>query len=236
MKVLVFLQNAWKHDAAEGQTKWLPDNSDEASNRAWQFALWRSQTGKRLKEMLPEGCDAYVTNVSPLIAPAASVHYPMDRKHVVSEVLRHRSDVVLLLGTEAKTAAAMLATQKDNDGEWLLAHARVVTGPHPAWRVLSKERTAEVRREIEGPGYKTPMTIYTSMEPTTDQRLQFYITQMLYCVKGLPPNTVYSFLKLLDVANLLGLAMESVNWDELPYQIDLAYGQEVPADERSTPC
>ena len=222
MKVLVFLQNAWKHGATEGQTKWLPDNSDEASNRAWQSALWRSQTGKRLKEMLPEGCVAYVTNVSPLIAPAAKVYYPMDREHVISEVFSHKPDVVLLLGTEAKTAAAMLATQKDNNGEWLLAHARIVAGPHPAWRVLSKERTAEIRREIEGPGYKPPMTIYPGLDSTTEANLQFYITQMLYCIKDLPPNTVYSFLKLLDVANLLDLAMESVNWEELPYQIEIA--------------
>lgn len=70
---------------------------------------------------------------------------------------------------------------------------------------------------------KQILTIYTQHEPVTKQNLQFYLTQMLHCVKEMSPNTAYSFMKFLDVANLLDLATESVNWDELPFQVEIAY-------------
>lgn len=147
MKLLVFLQNAWKHGAAEGQTKWWPGATREESRRAWETALWRSQSGKRLVEMLPEVCETVIANVSPFIAPTAGTHYSMDESHVISQVLFHQPDVVLLLGKEARKAAAVIVTAHDRRRG--PSAIRIVVGPHPAWRLLSKAHTAEIRKELE---------------------------------------------------------------------------------------
>ena len=79
---------------------------------------------------------------------------------------------------------------------------------------------------------KPVMTLYLFDDEVTKANLQFYITQMLSCVKEMSPNTAYSFFKLLDVANLLDLAMDSVNWEELPFQVEIAYHVE-GRDERT---
>ena len=138
MKILVFLQNAWKWGALEGQTKWWPAASNEDSHRAWQDALWRSQTGIRLLEMLPEDCDVRVGNVSPLIGPVPASKFPMDAEHVISEINAHAPDVVLLLGLEAAKASSLV------EGKGV----RLIMGPHPASRRLPKDRTAAIRKEV----------------------------------------------------------------------------------------
>ena len=70
---------------------------------------------------------------------------------------------------------------------------------------------------------KPVMTLYLADDEVSEANLQFYITQMLSCVHKMDGNTAYSFMKLLDVANLLDLAMDSVNWAELPFQVEIAY-------------
>lgn len=139
MRILVLMQNAWKWGAVEGQTKWWPAASDEDSDLAWQDALWRSQSGIRLREMLPEDCDVYVGNASPLIGPVPRSKYSMDAQHVITLLNKHSPDVVLLLGKEA-ARALWLVEDKD---------IRAVLGPHPASRSLSKATTADIKRDIE---------------------------------------------------------------------------------------
>ena len=70
---------------------------------------------------------------------------------------------------------------------------------------------------------KPIMQLFTHPEAVTEQVLQFYLTQMLSCVETMDGNTAYSFMKFLDVANLLDLATESVNWEELPFRVEIAY-------------
>lgn len=70
---------------------------------------------------------------------------------------------------------------------------------------------------------KPVMTLYLQEEEVSQANLQFYLTQMLSCVHKMDGNTAYSFMKLLDVANLLDDAMDSVNWKELPFEVEMAY-------------
>lgn len=80
---------------------------------------------------------------------------------------------------------------------------------------------------------KPVMTLYLFDDEVSKANLQFYITQMLACVKGMDENTAYSFMKLLDVANLLDLAVDSVNWEELPFQVEIAYHDANGKDKRT---
>lgn len=69
---------------------------------------------------------------------------------------------------------------------------------------------------------KPKLPLQVSQQETTEELLQFQISEMLYFFAESPlgdANGFYLFLQMLDVANLLDLATESINWDNLPWEI-----------------
>ena len=130
-RVLFVLQNAWRQEApVGGRREWKP--------RHWAKALWASHTGRRLREFIPEGIELVVINASPEVGNRSTAVFLADamRMHVQMQGLH--PDLVVLCG---KVAQELLIVVKDYERPYVLA-------PHPAWRALSKARTAEIREEI----------------------------------------------------------------------------------------
>lgn len=130
-RVLFVLQNAWRRGAKEGETEWLHE-------KAWLRLLWRSMTGKRLKEMIPDGITYEVVNATLRIGDRAAAMFPADCLLMHARMRNRRPDLVVLCG---KVAQQLRLVVERYERPYILA-------PHPAWRVLSKARTAEVREEI----------------------------------------------------------------------------------------
>lgn len=130
--VLFVLQNAWRHGAVPGET-------DDRLRRAWSRLLWRSQTGKRLQEMIPEGIEYGVVNASPFVGSTSGSIFAADKVLMTLRLVRYRPHLVVLCGKVAEQLAPLL----DEFGQGYL-----VT-PHPAWRMLSKEQTASIKQDIE---------------------------------------------------------------------------------------
>lgn len=148
MKILVILQNAWRHDAEPEQRTWLPESLrarveaagrsfEEVSRRSWLIALWRSHTGCRLRSILPEGHEIVICEASPRVGATSGKTFAMEPDHVIMELHRHGPGLVVLLGREAQRALS------------LCGELPVVVGPHPAWRGLTKASAAVIQSEIQ---------------------------------------------------------------------------------------
>lgn len=122
--ILVVLQCAWYHDGKSRPYK------------TWIKALWKSHTGRRLKEMLPEDVPFVICNASPQIGQDAGASFKADPAHVADMINRVKPTIVLGCGAIAHSALSKL------DVEYIKA-------PHPAWRRLTKERTKKIRHVLE---------------------------------------------------------------------------------------
>lgn len=135
--VLFVLQNAWRRGAVAGERE------DDHCVRAWKRGLWRSLTGRRLREMIPEdlmiSMRFEVVNASPFVGKTSSSIFPADKAIMTLRLARYEPHLVVLCGKVAEQLRPLL----DEFGQGYL-----VT-PHPAWRMLSKERRAQIRGEIE---------------------------------------------------------------------------------------
>jgi acyl-CoA synthetase (NDP forming) len=138
LKVLVILQNAWRREATPGDTQFVPGLAPEHSQQVWEQALWRSHTGKRLREMLPEGCEIVVGNATPHIGTTSREKKEIIVEYVMDQVEHSSPALVVLLGSEAAKAHDLIRG----------TGFPVITGPHPAWRCLSHTRAYEVREAI----------------------------------------------------------------------------------------
>jgi hypothetical protein len=129
--ILVVLQNAYRHDAedSEAEQRWL--------DGIWLLGGtgWKSHTGKRLKEMLPDDACVVLTNSSRNVGNKSSAIFPADLEYLAEKIARIKPSIILACGKVAQEAMERLGVE----------HIRA---PHPAWRLLSKEHTARVRREI----------------------------------------------------------------------------------------
>lgn len=126
------LQNAWRKSAKPGER-------DVGRERVWDRLLWRSQTGRRLREMIPDDTTFEVVNASALVGNHSSSVYPADTALMAMRLGRIKPTVVVLCG---KVAAGLAPLIED-------AQTTLVIAPHPAWRLLSKEHTARIKTEIE---------------------------------------------------------------------------------------
>lgn len=144
MKLLIFLQNAWRHNAKVGDIVWFPA-APERSKALWDRALWACVTGRKLAGMIPAGLDTTVTNASPRIGSTSTSKFPMDPGYVRAELEANQPAVVLLCGAEAQKA-------KDYVDLWAIAHDLgdfpVITCPHPAWRMFSLRDAARVKSAL----------------------------------------------------------------------------------------
>lgn len=135
--VLFVLQNAWRRGAVPGEVE------SDHEPRAWIRGLWRSQTSKRLREMIPEdmfSLDTFeVVNASELVGNRASAVFAFDSVLMQSRLRLIQPSLVVLCG---KVAQGLLPVVERYGLPYVLT-------PHPTWRLLSKVRTAEIRAEIE---------------------------------------------------------------------------------------
>ncbi len=136
-RILFVLQNAWRRGAKPGERE------DAHSDRAWHWALWRSQTGKRLREIIPEEIFVLnhfkVVNASPFVGRQSFAVFAADSLLMHARMLNLQPELVVLCGKVAQNLAHVV---EQHERPYILA-------PHPAWRMLSKVRTAEIRTEIE---------------------------------------------------------------------------------------
>ena len=131
MKVLFVLQNAWRKGAKPGET-------DLERRGAWERLLWRSPTGKRLKEMIPDGIEGVVVNASPNVGSRSWAVFAADCMLMHARMKRIQPALVVLCG---KVAQELVPVVKDYETPFVLA-------PHPAWRRLSKAAMIEIRETI----------------------------------------------------------------------------------------
>ncbi len=131
-RVLFVLQNAWRRSAKPGETEWLHE-------KVWLRLLWRSMTGKRLREMIPDGIDFEVVNATLRIGDRAAATFPADRLLMLARLRSRRPDLVVLCGKVAQELTMIVGAYG----------YPCILAPHPAWRALPKTQTAEIREEIE---------------------------------------------------------------------------------------
>ena len=125
--ILIFLQNAY---ASKDIKPWKLKQ-----RKIWEPRLWKSHTGKRLKEMLPDGAVFYVANANPIIGTRASDCFDADIIHMQLEICNVKPDVILACGKIAQEGLNRLGQ-------------KYIAAPHPAWRLLSKAMTAEIRSKL----------------------------------------------------------------------------------------
>lgn len=123
-RVLFVLQNAYQ------SSKYDWKNEDE-----WHRDLDKSHTGRRLREMIPDGIEFYVTNASPKIGSHPDSRFLADADHLIRMIQKYKPHLVCACGKVAQDGVAMLGVH------WISA-------PHPAWRALSKRHTSRIRRMI----------------------------------------------------------------------------------------
>ncbi len=126
--LLVILQCPWRKGRLENG--WNP--------RVWAKMLWLSQTGRRLLEALPAGAyEVKVCNANPSLADTPDGVFPPDRKHLRRVLRRVRPDVILACGKVANEALTQIEVT-----------APVVEMPHPAYRLLSRRTTGDVKARL----------------------------------------------------------------------------------------
>lgn len=121
IKILFVLQNAYKSD------KYNFKNEQE-----WHRDLDRSHTGRRLKEMIPDGVDAYVINSSPIIGETPGSCFKADENYLKNKITEINADFVCGCGKIAQDGLGKTGI-------------KFIALPHPAWRALSKDHTSYIK-------------------------------------------------------------------------------------------
>lgn len=122
--ILVILQNAWYR-----KLKKKPYDK-------WLIALWRSQTGKKLIKMLPQGIPFFVINSTDEVTDNPTDALKADHRWIRKWMRLVKPDIVLACGKIAQEACEQLGIE-------------TIHAPHPAWRRLSNTMTNEIRQKIE---------------------------------------------------------------------------------------
>ena len=119
--ILFILQNAYRNE-----------NHQFSNHKEWSRELANSQTGRRLKEMIPEGADFRVINASGFIGDNPDAVSEADTKHIRKLIKQIKPDVICACGKIAQNGCRKLGLD-------------FIEAPHPAWRCLSKETTSSIR-------------------------------------------------------------------------------------------
>ena len=133
MRLLVVLQNAYTRKRQELPEKvyqrWLEG--------IWKpgGAGWQSHTGKRLVEMLPDGVELRVINSTSEVGDTPGSVFTHDLAYIQDAIDDFNPDKILACGYVAKMA--LLAMEHN-----------YIDAPHPAWRFLSKQMTADIKRQL----------------------------------------------------------------------------------------
>jgi hypothetical protein len=129
--ILVLLQNPWSPHYA-GRV-W--------PRRFWLKALWRSRTGKRLRQMLDGISEEHyiIDEANPICTATPSGVMPFDKLHV--EVLIKANPqirVIVACGKQAQKACDYLVSRG-------LYGSSVLHVPHPAYRLLTSVGVHQIR-------------------------------------------------------------------------------------------
>jgi hypothetical protein len=125
MKMVLFiLQNAYKSEKHQFK------NEEE-----WSNELNNSQTGRRLKELIPENVRYRVINASDIIGDNVDSCFDPNLNHLKAWINVINPDVIVACGKVAQKGCDLL-------------DEKYIKAPHPAWRALSKLHTTEIRKQI----------------------------------------------------------------------------------------
>jgi len=119
--ILFVLQNAYTSE------KHQFSNYEE-----WGAELLNSHTGRRLKEMIPDGAEYTVINASGNIGDNPNSCYLADTDYIKSFVVKLKPDAICACGKIAQDGCRNLGYE-------------FVEAPHPAWRQLSKDESDRIR-------------------------------------------------------------------------------------------
>lgn len=122
--ILFILQNAYRSD------KYNFRNREE-----WHRDLMRSQTGRRLKEMIPDNIEFRVINASNKIGDHPDSCYKPNTKYISRWVRKINPKIICACGKVAQQGCRTLGLE-------------FVEAPHPAWRALSKEITGQIKQKL----------------------------------------------------------------------------------------
>lgn len=123
--ILFILQNAYQSEKHQFK------NEEE-----WNRELANSHTGRRLKEMIPDGMEYKVVNSSPMIGNCADSSYKADLVHIEKLVKEIKPNVICACGKIAQKGCEELGLD-------------FIPAPHPAWRQLSKQCSNDIKEKIK---------------------------------------------------------------------------------------
>ena len=122
--VIFILQNAYKSNKHQFK------NEDE-----WGKELANSHTGRRLKEMMPEGIEYKVINSSAMIGNNPNSCYNADLRYIKKFVEEMKPSTICACGRIAQKGCTELGLD-------------FIPAPHPAWRQLSKRCSNNIKEQI----------------------------------------------------------------------------------------
>jgi len=122
--ILFILQNAYQSDKHQFK------NDDE-----WSRELANSHTGRRLKEMIPDGAEYKVINSSGMIGDCPDSCYNADLIHIQKHIDKIKPIVICACGKIAQRGCKELGLS-------------FIAAPHPAWRQLSKQQSNYIKGQL----------------------------------------------------------------------------------------
>lgn len=123
--ILFILQNAYQSDKHQFK------NEEE-----WSRELANSHTGRRLKEMIPDGIEYKVINSSNMIGDCPDSSYDADLEYIKNFVGEIKPTIICACGKVAQTGCTKLGLN-------------FISAPHPAWRQLSKQCSNDIKNKIK---------------------------------------------------------------------------------------
>jgi len=119
--ILFILQNAYSSE------KYKFTNREE-----WSEQLMRSHSGRRLKDMIPDGAKYAVINASEKIGDNPNSCFEADINHIKKWIKKTNPSVVCACGKIAQDGCKKVGID-------------YIAAPHPAWRLFSKTSAFEIR-------------------------------------------------------------------------------------------
>lgn len=123
--ILFILQNAYRSEKHQFK------NENE-----WHRELEKSHTGRRLKEMIPEGAEYRIINSSGYIGDNPDSSYVADIEYMNKFINEIKPNVICACGKIAQSGCEKLGLN-------------FIPAPHPAWRQLSKQCSNEIKEKIK---------------------------------------------------------------------------------------